>query len=508
MKKSLTFVAALMMAFSATAAELNIYASGLRAGVTADDNTVEVQYVLNTPATSLEVQFLKDSEVSATVFITEAGLLTKGAHSATISLADVPGGEWHWAMKATGAANPAPDGEEDDPILEQVNPANDVRYIFYNPQGIAIDNSFESEWFGRMYVTESMDGDTDGMTETSRTQKRGVFVYDQLLEFVYPQNNVGYTGEVNFWNGRQGCRRPAVDAAGYVFMVDNNASTTGVWMMDPADPTSPFKEVLDLSKRGTIFTKTSAVCVEGTGSDRVLYAIDNMDGIVRFPIGEAATPYTLAPDTVIDSFVTYNIVNSEITMKRDNFGGFWLFQYRGQLDVYPMVVHYNNNGEVDFQMVQGMNEELAPSSAYRGAGAVSVDGKYMALGGAKTVNLYEVKYKASGEIKSVTRVLDYEFPNIGTNIDAIEFDVADNVFVASASSEYLHVFSLPKDDNSFVTPAAQRYTIESKSANAIDNISGQKVVKGVYDMTGRYLGETVDNLPKGVYIVGGEKVIK
>lgn len=512
MKKLFTVMAAVLLAATAMAAELNIYASGLKAGTTYADNTVEIQYVLNTPATALAMEIYDDGgNVIATIPVTGADFLTKGAHAAIVSLADVPGGTWAWGLKATGAPNPAPDGQEDDPILEQVNPAGDVRYIFYNPQGVVVDNSFESEHFGWVYVSDAMDGDTDGMTETSKTQKRGLFIYNQLLDFVYDQHNVGLLGGVEFRDGRQGMRRLETDEEGLVYMCDNNTVdpvTTGVWCMNPADTAAPFTEVLSVAKRGTIYTKACSAVPAGAGADKVLYLLDNMERIVRYPIGQGI-PFEGDPDqVVVADLSTYNLVNSESTMRSDKRGGFWIGQNRGQLDGYPMLAHVSGAGVVDWMMQLGLNDEIAPSSAYRGSCGVSADGKYVAIGGAKSVNLYEVSYKGSGEVKNITRIVDYEFPNIGTNIDGIAFDVANNIYVISASSEYLHIFSMPKDDNTFVTPAAVRYAVESKNPSALDNVNAVKAVKGVYDITGRYLGESADNLPKGMYIINGEKVVK
>ncbi len=516
MKRVFTFSALVLMTMSVFALDVNIYASKLRASETTSDNKVDISYILNAPAVALQVQFIsEEGEIVVSLPITESELLTKGEHTTTVDLSDVPGGNWKWALKAQGAPNPAPDGEEDDPILEQVNSKSDTRYIFYNPQGIAIDRSFESDYFGRMYVTESMDGDTDGMTETSKTQKRGVFVYNELLDFAYEQNNEGFLGGVDFHNGRQGIRRPALDADGYLFVTDNNtaepANSTGVWMMDPSDPTKPFVEVLDTKKRGEIYTKSSAIAVEGTGADRVLYVLDYMEAIVKFPIGDlSVAPYSAAPDTVIPNslYAAYNVVNSEVTIKKDGKGGFWLFQNRGQLDIYPMCAHITKKGDLDFYIAQGNNDGLAPSTGNRGSGSVSADGKYMAFGGGKSVNLYEVTWSGS-KVSEVKKVIDYEFPNIGTNIDAIEFDVANNVFVASASSELIHIFALPTIENTFTTPAPSRYMIESKNQTGVENIvPGKLLKKGVYDLTGKYLGETADNLPAGMYIVNGKKLVK
>ena len=196
-------------------------------------------------------------------------------------------------------------------------------------------------------------------------------------------------------------------------------------------------------------------------------------------------------------------------MRADKKGGFWIFQNRSQLDGYPMVAHFNRKGENDFMIMQGMNEDLAPTTGSRGAGGVSIDGKYMAFGGGKSVNLYEVAYKGSGEIKSVTKVTEYEFPNIGTNIDGIAFDVANNIYVVSASSEYLYVFAMPTMENTFTTPAPSKYLIESKNETGVEDLRGGKLMqKGVYDLTGKYLGESADNLPAGMYIVNGKKLVK
>lgn len=515
MKKIFTLTLAALFAVSAFALDVNIYASGLKSSATTAENKVEIEYILNAPATALEVQlFDEDGEVIASVPIVGDDYMTVGFHYATIDLAEVPGGSWNWGVKATGVSNPGPDDEEDDPILEQVNGKEAVSYIFYNPQGVVSDRSFESDWFGRLYVTESMDGDTDGMTDTSKGQKRGVFVYDQTYNPAYDQNNTGYLGGVDFHNGRQGIRRPAVDAEGNVFVCDNNvdapANSTGIWMMNPADPSANFVEILDVTKRGVIYTKACGVAVEGVGAERVIYVLDNMKAIVRFPIGEATAPYSLAPDTVVPQsmFEAFNIVNSECTFKLDGKGGFWIFQNRGQLDMYPMCAHINKKGELDFQIAKGMNDEIAPSTGYRGSGAISFDGSMLAFGGAKSVNLYEIEWSGS-KVSSLKRVIDYEFPNIGTNVDGIEFDVANNVFVVSASSEYMHIFALPKVDNTFITPAPKKYLIESKNETGVENIvSGKTFHKGVYDITGKYIGENTDNLPKGMYIVNGKKLVK
>jgi hypothetical protein len=48
----------------------------------------------------------------------------------------------------------------------------------------------------------------------------------------------------------------------------------------------------------------------------------------------------------------------------------------------------------------------------------------------------------------------------------------------------------------------------SKVATAIENTEVKANVKGIYTITGQYLGENFDILPAGVYVVNGVKIVK
>ena len=43
---------------------------------------------------------------------------------------------------------------------------------------------------------------------------------------------------------------------------------------------------------------------------------------------------------------------------------------------------------------------------------------------------------------------------------------------------------------------------------ALENAEVKANVKGVYTLMGQYLGEKIDKLPAGVYVVDGVKVVK
>jgi hypothetical protein len=83
--------------------------------------------------------------------------------------------------------------------------------------------------------------------------------------------------------------------------------------------------------------------------------------------------------------------------------------------------------------------------------AVSFDGKMLAMGCNNEVKIFHVSFSDSG-IPSLTRLYSIK-PAMGTNTAGLAFDRAGNVYVISNSSERLGVWSLPKVENTFTTPA-------------------------------------------------------
>ena len=140
MKKfTLLFVAALFSALSFAA--LNPYAYGLSSSL--DGTTLKVNYSLNADATGVSVVIL-DGETE--VHIVACDGKTKGSHSVDISTLDLPTGKsLTWKVVVTGAA------------VTDVECTNDIsgtttKYKFYRPQGVAVDNNPESDFFGRIYI--------------------------------------------------------------------------------------------------------------------------------------------------------------------------------------------------------------------------------------------------------------------------------------------------------------------------------------------------------------------
>ena len=467
MKRILLFCVSCIIAMTTFAAELNIYASGLKAGGMSADKKVQVDYLLNAPATELEIHVLNaDNSVAINLPVTDAALLTKGAHSLSIDVSSLAVGEYRWEVKAKAAA-----------VTEYAKvTGNENRFNFYTPEGIAVDNSFESPYFGRVYVTESRDGLKTG---DGRTTHQGVYIYDAMLEDVTNQGDNSYAGGVAWTESTAAIgglvaamsspARISVDADGYVYICDNarisaEENYSALWRMDPANPSAAFKDVLDVTKRGTLFNRINDVVITGSGAERVLWVNDWTDAIIRFPIGNAEA-YDVQPasaDSVI-ILATHNILNGYNSLASDGRGGFWIFQYRGQLDAYPIVSHFNSKFERDYYIASGNNDTHITGGNKRGGGAVSPDGSLIVLNtevsSVKTIVVLSVVYDENGK-PAVTKFVD--IPGY-TNVEGFGFDVAGNLYAASASSEYFEAFALPKADNSFTTPAPSAQPIKVES---------------------------------------------
>ena len=456
-------------------AGLNIYPSALSSKALTVDRKLPITYCLNANATKLEFLLLnEEKKVVQTLDITSYAPLTMGTHKdVNIDLYSVPQGDYTWALKATAAANAN---------LSLQNDPTQTRFNFYSPQGIAVDNSMTSPYFGRIYVSESR----TATTGSKRAVKQGIYIFDAALTDVTSQGNAAYAGGVS-WNEDTSNKdnnnnpyaifapaRLSVDEDGYLYICDNgrlNAAnnTSGVWRMNPANPQNNFDCMLDVSQRETAYTRVNSVAVTGSGAQRTMYILDWSDDIVKFEIGNNTN---LSNREVLLNTAKDNIVQSLNTLVRGKYGDFWVFQYRGSLDTYPIVTHYNSKGVRDFYISSTSNSSLSTTGNTRGNGAVSPDGKYLAFCGGKKLWIYEVAYDANGK-PTLTKIS--ETTSHGTNVEGIAFDVANNLYFASASAERFYAYALPKADNSFTTIAREQYNLSLTTDNAKPHIMAYKL---------------------------------
>jgi len=135
----------------ASEAKANIYASELKLEKlipTCQDcpSNYRFNFTLNENAKDVSVNIIKDGTV---VKVLPVGALAKGTHSVSGNFEGVSPGEYTWSVTVVG------DGV-DRPLKISDN-ANALMQFNY-PRSVSVDNNFNSEYFGRIYVSESAQG--------------------------------------------------------------------------------------------------------------------------------------------------------------------------------------------------------------------------------------------------------------------------------------------------------------------------------------------------------------
>ncbi|MDR1810843.1 MAG: hypothetical protein LBR34_10680 [Prevotella sp.] len=506
MKRFFTMVAASLLATTALQAQdLNIYASGLSAEAVENEGSpsVEIAYTLNAPATYVAIILEKAGELAIEIEITDASAKTMGAHAdVAIDLSNVPDGTYSWSIKATGAATGATATKVSD---------ESAKFKFYLPRGLAVDNSFESPYFGRIYVAESMgsviEGKANYFNEAERNNTNdGIFIFTPTLDAV---NMSAYAGNVSWNTGNTVTAAPyaassphrlAIDDAGKIYIADASDTNSGVYVMDPANPENDFDAVFaDNTNHGPIL----ALSVKGSGDDTELYTIDRTylptgysaqassttpSGMFfKYAIGSLSAPYSATPEIVFDNApVAANLGNmvantTWASLAADSRGGFWACQYRGSDgSSYPCVFYVNSSG----QNVAGSSLGTS-ANTLRASMAINKAENLLAVGSNKNIVFLDITYDASG-VPSLAASSIASISIGGTNIDGLAFDAADNLYALSGSTERLTVYALPKAVNTFTTPAPSASKI-IKTTTGLSGTAASKAVKSVqyFDLAGK-----------------------
>lgn len=414
-----------------SAANPNIYATGV--GYQSSGKVMTLQYTLNAPATAVAL-YQGDNKVAD---ITDVALLAAGKHTTSITLDNDIAKGTRFALKVEAAATTA---------LTEVTDASRGIYSFYLPQGVAVDNNPENQFFGRIYISE-LEGNTDNDagSDRTRTQKGGIFIYDALLNELNTPNT-GYQNDLvgkTSSSERQNFKRIKVGLDGSVYVNRNVSGSTCIYKFDPADLTAAPTQITDGS-----LTKINSFCIDG---DSVIFVLDNANTdngggrIVKIQNG-------VLTELVQD--VTW--ANQDNDLAADGCGGVWVAQNRGQLDGYSQLTHITANGQKDYFVTADAPADVKSMfvASNRGTLAINQAKNIIAFNISKTVTLFSVSYDETTGVPTLTKVS--QTPTLGTNIDGIAFDAVDNLYVMSASSERLYVFCTPKADNSFTTPVVER----------------------------------------------------
>ena len=112
-----------------------------------------------------------------------------------------------------------------------------------------------------------------------------------------------------------------------------------------------------------------------------------------------------------------------------------------------------------------------------------------------------------GTTLSMTTKNQTSFTMTFSNVNGMNYAVRDMLTgtetVINENESYM--FSVPAN-----TTVEGRFEIvaANKVATSIDNIEETAAVKGIYTVTGQFVGKDYHNLPNGVYVVDGKKIVK
>lgn len=434
------------------------------------DNTLTVNYVLNTAATGVSVVIKKKGTAVKTVAL-GSDYLTEAAHTATVDISDLSGGDYTWAIAVTGEAKTA---------------VQEFKSIEFNhPQGIDTDRNFDSPYFGRIYVTEGR-ATTSSSHYSYANGGQGLYMFTP--RFVGFQNWItgayAHTGGVTFdqtVGTKSGAdfRKVRVADDGRIFLTRQNDS--GDYLLEVPDLNSVVQSNASFTSvftGGTLNSSTYAYENDGTfisapnigfdlkGSGETLTlamlsgqstmfasSVETTARVDEYAIGSNAN-WSSAASAVSALSGKYTINYAGTNICYDNIGGIWYCQYRqSPSSTYPSLVYISPDGTELYK------DETNP----RGGGGIrfSPDFTQIAIASsATTFSIYNISYDSNNvpTLDEQVRITH----GMGTNINDIAWDLANNIYAVSNSGEVMKAFSIPRTNNTFSTEAASEYgfTIE------------------------------------------------
>lgn len=462
----------------------NVYASGLKS-TAIGGGKYQIDFTLNTAAEDVTVNvYSQDENAVVLVKSVSYGAKAKGTNSVELDLTGVSGTGLTWAVEATG------------PSTATDSPVNFVNYTdptvqYGSPSDVKVDNDTESEFFGRVYVLNSI-----GKAADNRETTDGLYVLDATLADVTGQGANAYNGGIT-WAGSATSasvaspHRMALDEEGNIFVCDWSDGHSGAWYVAANNLNSEWKPVFGGTRNGdglaseggvNIHGSLSAIEVAGKGEERTLYTYDEdftVNGtnsvLNSYKIGTLANPWVSAPTTTrvngTDGY-THN-AGQKGYLQADGKGGLWASQYRGgAASTHPALIHYNVAGVPDF--VQTIWDGKTNYSF-----AINEAGDKIAVSSGTGILMGNVTYDDNG-VPTVTMLDMVSVEAEGSNPYGLAFDVADNLYRVASDVQYLQGYAWPKDNNSCEVKASSKYTLNG-TTGIEDVTAGAAKVKAVGD---------------------------
>ena len=465
----------------------NPYAFEVTGAVT--ENTLTINYVLNTVANGVSVVLKKNGSVAKTIAL-DSSYWTEAGHTATIDLSGLTSGEYSWAIEVTGETKSA------------VQEFKSLR--FNHPQGVDTDRNVESPYFGRIYVTEGR-STTNSAHYSYANGGQGLYMFTPRMVGIqnWVTGKYVYTGGVTFdqtVGSKSGAdfRKVRVAEDGRIFLTRQNDA--GSYLLEVPDVTSVVQNNASFTNvfaGGALNTTTYAYengstfisapnigfDVKGSGESLSLAMLSGQATLFsstavsatrldQYALGSKANWSSAAsPVAVLSGKYTVNYSGTNICY--DNRGGIWYCQYRQSPSAsQPALIYVNKSGE----------QKYIDITTPRGGGGIRFNPDFTQIAIASsesTFSIYNISY-ASDDTPTLDEVVRITH-GMGKNINDIAWDLANNIYAVSNNGEILKAFSIPRTNNTFATEAASQYafTIET---SGVDLSDGESAVDG-YSLT-------------------------
>ncbi len=427
----------------ATPLYANVYATNVTVDATmitpsAESDTVAISFLLNEDA---------DNGVDVKIYNSASTLV----RTISLATADMGSNTVYWDGK-DDASSMLPDGDYtfeitamDDGHTEWTKISDPLKTVMYSPKGVAVNRNPDSEYFGRVYISNGYAG-TSANTGAFYNGK-GVYMYDAVQDtFAFSDGGIAWASS----SESPGKTSIGFDDKIYVTEYGNdllygfNGDMTGAL------------NVLEADNRLTD-QYISANWVHGSGADRVIYTADmhylTGRGIVKYDIG--LNDEMPAGDTGTEIIERPNNGYYQSDVEVDSDGNIYFTQFRGAPDqAYALMKYSPYTGTLltieDTLWTTGMSLYAA---------------KGLALDEASNRVVWASEYTGDVLVHDAITgaIIDTVVTGQGRNKD-LAFDAAGNLYTIDNNTEYWNVWSAPDGANSYTTPGRAVISIETPVA--------------------------------------------
>lgn len=506
---------------------LNPYAYKLSWKQTNDNRTLQVSYCLNAPAKSVALDILNEAGTQVLASFTNLPVgeteynkdnnpqITP--HVYEINMAELisrglpMGSALSWRITVTGTS----------PSVPTMITAK--TFNFYCPQGIAVDKNPSSPNFGKVFVTETLDGKSIASKNYYSKNPYGADKSGKIVAGVYvfspnftkiTANSTPYNGGNTFtqqmapfkdgtgatFDGGHQPFQICVSEDSRIFVSSGDKRTDGVvvWEIDKDD----FNKWTPIIKgtwnanwqlvdaNNTVFSGfNTSMAVNGSGENLTLLlytttkaSIEGLKSngyrLFEYKIGTNTGQFTGSPTEIIAFRDKYGTVYDKANVIYDGDGGYWFGGSRGTEKVKePNLVHVNKDGvetynscAYDFFGGAGLlvyTPSKSPSKKWliKGVNNGATGTTYGKF------SIWEIGYNSSTKKTTLTgKYTNIQSTGLKRYHNAFAMDYAENLFVVGNLGEKCLAFALPYSGTK-TTPAPQKMTLTAPTYNNICTVT-------------------------------------